>query len=93
MQSYDAAAVIDRGVRETGGKLDDMAAVARAIRKGTVDSPRGTLKFNVNGMLIQSYWRLTVVKGPEGRPIIRGGEQILERPDSHWEQCPSNMRI
>lgn len=93
VQSYDSAAAIDRGVRETGGKLNDMAAVARAIRKGTIESPRGTLKFNVNGMLVQPYWRLTVVRGADGKPVIRGGEKIMERPDSHWQQCPPNMRI
>jgi branched-chain amino acid transport system substrate-binding protein len=80
-------------VQAVGGKLDDMAAVARAIRKGTMDSPRGTIKFNVNGMLIQPYWRLNVVKGADGKPIMKGAEEIMQRPDSYWEKCPAANRI
>ena len=58
-----------------------------------MDSPRGMIKFNVNGMLIQPYWRLSVVKGPDGKPMIRGGEKLMERPDSHWENCPADQRL
>jgi branched-chain amino acid transport system substrate-binding protein len=93
VQSYDAPELIAKGVKATGGKLDDMAAVAKAIRKGTMDSPRGTIKYNVNGMVIQPYWRLNVVKGADGKPVIKGGEQIMLRPDAYWEKCPANMRI
>ncbi len=93
VQSYDAPALIAKGVQATGGKLDDMAAVAKAIRKGGMDSPRGQIKYNVNGMLIQPYWRLNVIKGADGRPEIKGAEQIMMRPDSFWEKCPANMRI
>ena len=93
VQTYDSPGLIARGVEATGGKLDDMAAVARAIRKGTIDSPRGTIKFNVNGMVIQPYWRLNVIKGPDGKPVMQGAEKIMERPDSYWEKCPANMRI
>ncbi len=93
VQSYDAPELIAKGVKATGGKLDDMAAVAKAIRKGTMDSPRGTIKYNANGMVIQPYWRLNVVKGADGKPVIKGGEQIMLRPDAYWEKCPANMRI
>jgi len=93
VQTYDAPGLIAQGVKATGGKIDDMAAVARAIRKAGMDSPRGHIKFNVNGMLIQPYWRLNVVKGADGKPLIKGGEQIMMRPDSYWEKCPANMRI
>lgn len=93
VQAYDAPELIAKGLRATGGKLDDMAAVAKAIRKGVMDSPRGQIKFNVNGMLIQPYWRLNVVKGADGKPEMKGAEQIMLRPDSFWEKCPANMRI
>lgn len=93
VQSYDAPGLIVKGLKATGGKTNDMAAVARAIRKGTLDSPRGTLKFNVNGMLLQPYWRLNVVAGPDGKPVIKGGEKILDHKDAYWQKCPANMRI
>jgi branched-chain amino acid transport system substrate-binding protein len=93
VQSYDAPGLIAKGLKATGGKTDDMAAMAKAIRKGTMDSPRGSIKFNVNGMLIQPYWRINVVKGADGKPTLKGGEQIMMKPDAYWEKCPANMRI
>lgn len=93
VQSYDAPELIAKGLKATGGKTGDMAAVAKAIRKGVMESPRGTIKYNVNGMVIQPYWRLNVVKGADGKPVIKGGEQIMLRPDAYWEKCPANMRI
>ncbi len=93
VQTYDAARLIDVGVKAVGGKVDDMAAVAKAIRSGKIDSPRGMIPFNVNGMVIQPYWRLNVVAGPDGKPVIKGGEKIMERPDSYFEKCPANMRL
>lgn len=93
MTSYDALGVIVRGVKAVNGKLDDMQAVARAIRTGPFESVRGTLKFNANGFPIQPFWKLEVVKGSDGKPVIRGVDKIMERPDSYVDQCPPNRRI
>jgi branched-chain amino acid transport system substrate-binding protein len=93
VQSYDSAGAIARGMQAVGGKTDDMAAVAKAIRSGTLDSPRGTLKYNVNGFVIQPYWKLEVVKAADGKPRVRGVEKIFERPDSYFEKCPAANRI
>jgi branched-chain amino acid transport system substrate-binding protein len=93
VQSYDAPELIVKGLKATGGKLDDMAAVAKAIRTGQIDSPRGTIKFNVNGMVMQPYWRLNVVKGSDGKPVIKGAEKLVDHKDAYWEKCPANMRI
>ncbi|MCW5772374.1 MAG: ABC transporter substrate-binding protein [Rhodospirillaceae bacterium] len=93
VQSYDAVGVIAQGVKAVGGKLGDMAAVARAIRKHGMDSPRGHIRFNVNGMLIQPYWRLNVVKGPGPIPVVKGAEKLMERPDAYWQKCPADRRI
>jgi branched-chain amino acid transport system substrate-binding protein len=91
--AYDSAIAIANGMRATGGKHDDMAAVARAIRKAPFVSPRGTLRFNVNGFLVQPYWRLEVLKGSDGAVVIRGREKLMEAPDVHWPQCPEKSRI
>jgi branched-chain amino acid transport system substrate-binding protein len=93
VQSYDAPELIAKAMKAVGGKTDDMGAVAKAIRKGTMDSPRGTIKYNVNGMVMQPYWRLNVVKGADGKPTIKGAEKILDHKDAYWEKCPANMRI
>ncbi len=93
VQSYDGPELIVKGVTATGGKLDDMSAVVKAIRKGTIDSPRGTIRYNHNGFVIQPYWRLTVVKGADGKPLIKGGEKIMERPDAYGDKCPADKRV
>jgi len=93
VQSYDAPELIAKAMKAVGGKTDDMAAVAKAIRKGTMDSPRGTIKYNVNGMVEQPYWRLNVVKGDDGKPVIKGADKIMDHKDAYWEKCPANMRI
>ena len=91
--AYDAATAIDAGVKATGGKTDDMAAVARAIRKGTLSSPRGDLKYNHNGFLIQPYYEQEVIKQADGKLWIKGGQAIFSRPDSYGDQCPAANRL
>lgn len=93
VQSYDAPDLIAKAMKAVGGRTNDMAAVARAIRTGVMDSPRGTIKYNVNGMVMQPYWRLSVVKGADGKPAIKGVEKIMDHKDAYWEKCPAKMRI
>ena len=91
--AYDAPGLIAAGMKAAGGKTGDMAAVARAIRKSTFESPRGTLRYNVNGFLIQPYWRVEVMKGADGKPAIKAVERLGERTDPHWKKCPADKRV
>jgi branched-chain amino acid transport system substrate-binding protein len=91
--AYDAPGLIAAGLKAVDGKTGDMAAVARAIRKGGVDSPRGALRYNVNGFLIQPYWRVQVLKGADGKPAIKAVENLGERKDPHWQKCPAEKRV
>ncbi len=93
MTSYDTVGVIANGVKAVNGKLGDMKMVARAIRQGTFHSVRGDLKFNVNGFPIQPFWKLEVVKGPDGKPLIVGRSKIVQRRDSYYQKCPAKRRI
>jgi branched-chain amino acid transport system substrate-binding protein len=92
MTSYDSVGVIVDAVKAAGGKLDDMKAVARAVRTGSFRSLRGDLKFNANGFPIQPFWKLEVVKGPDGKPRIEGKAKIMERPDDYVKECPPDKR-
>lgn len=58
------------------------------MRKSKLDSPRGALGFNFNGFLVQPYWRITVEAGADGKPFLKAGEKIMERPDSYGNGCP-----
>jgi branched-chain amino acid transport system substrate-binding protein len=91
--AYDAVAPLARGLQAVGGKLDDLAALAKAIRQGPFESVRGDLKFNVNGFPTQPMWKLEVRKGADGKPFFKGIEKIIEHPDAYAEKCPANMRI
>ncbi|MCW5774674.1 MAG: ABC transporter substrate-binding protein [Rhodospirillaceae bacterium] len=91
--AYDAVAPLARGLEAVKGKLDDLAALARAIRKGPFQSVRGDLKFNVNGFPIQPFWKMQVVKGADGKPAFKAIEKIIEQPDTYAAKCPANMRI
>jgi len=91
-QGYDGARAIADAMRKLGGKTDDPPAIARSIRKSGLASVRGDLKYNVNGFPIQPYWKIEVVKGPDGKPLKRGTEMVFVRPDSLWEKCPVDKR-
>lgn len=92
-QAYDAPAVIAAAVKATGGKVDDTAALAKAMRKAPIESVRGTLKFNVNGFPIQPFYKAVVVKGGDGKIGLKIESKIWERPDSMGEKCPADKRI
>lgn len=91
--AYDAATAIDSGVKAVGGKVEDMAAVAKAIRTGTLSSPRGDIKYNHNGFLIQPYYEQEVIKQADGKLWLKGGQMIFNRADVHGDRCPAANRL
>ncbi len=92
-QAYDAPGVIAAGVKAAGGKVDDAAALAKAMRKAPIASVRGDLKFNVNGFPIQPFYKAVVVKGADGKIGLKTDGKIWERPDTMSEKCPADKRI
>ncbi len=59
---YDTAQLIDGAVRDIGGKLEDKAALQRALTAANFPSVRGKFRFNTNHMPIQSFYLREVVK-------------------------------
>jgi branched-chain amino acid transport system substrate-binding protein len=92
-QAYDAPGVIAAAVKAVGGKVDDAAALAKAMRTAPIDSVRGTLKYNVNGFPIQPFYKAVVVKGADGKIGLKIEGKIWERADSNTEKCPADKRI
>ena len=92
-QAYDAPGVIAGAVTKLGGKVDDTAALAKAMRTAPIDSVRGTLKFNVNGYPIQPFYKAEVVKGSDGKLGLKIQSKIWERPDTNTDKCPPDKRI
>ncbi len=92
-QSYDAPGLIAAAVKATGGKVDDTAALARAMRTAPLASVRGDLKYNVNGFPIQPFYKAVVVKRADGKIGVKTEGKIWERADTNTPKCPADRRI
>lgn len=93
-QAYDGARIIAAGLKATGGKFADGAALARAIRKAKFPSVRGPFAYNVNGMPIQNFYLREVVKGADGKAaIVTRGAIFRNYKDAYWEKCPADKRL
>jgi branched-chain amino acid transport system substrate-binding protein len=89
-QGYDAALLINAAVRDTKGKLEDRAAVRKALQAAKFESVRGPFKFNTNQYPIQNYYVRVVGNNPNGGGLINKsfGEPILrERGDAYVQDC------
>ena len=92
-QSYDAARLLAATLKAQGGKIDDVVALMKAMRKTPYESTRGTYTYNVNGVPIQNFYRLDVVRGADGKAeIVTRGVVAEKYRDSHWEKCPADKR-
>jgi branched-chain amino acid transport system substrate-binding protein len=92
-QSYDAPRLIAAAVKSVGGKVDDVGALMKAMRKVSYPSLRGPYKYNVNGFPIQNFYKVEVIKGADGKPtIVNRGLVTTEHKDSYWEKCPADKR-
>ena len=88
-QGYDAARLIDAAVRDSKGKLDDKAAVRKALEAAKFESVRGSFKFNNNHFPIQDYYMRVVTKDAQGRITNRtlGGPVLKAHADAYAGKC------
>lgn len=87
-QGYDAAKLIDAAVRDSKGKLDDKAAVRKALEAAKFDSVRGAFKFNTNHFPIQDYYLRVVTKNAQGKVTNRTlGTVFKNQPDAYVGSC------
>jgi branched-chain amino acid transport system substrate-binding protein len=87
-QGYDAARLMDAAVRDARGKLDDKAAVRKALEAAKFDSVRGAFKFNTNHFPIQDYHLRLITKDAQGRITNRTEGTIFKsHPDAYAGTC------
>jgi len=87
-QGYDAARLMDAAVRDVKGKLDDKAALRKAIAAARFDSVRGAFKFNTNGYPIQDYYLRVITKDAQGRITNRTlGTVFKNHADAYVGEC------
>jgi len=92
-QAYNAPRLIAAALKSVNGKIDDVEALMKAMRKVTFPAARGPYQYNVNGFPIQSFYKAEVIKGSDGKPaIVNRGAVLTNAKDSYWEKCPADKR-
>jgi branched-chain amino acid transport system substrate-binding protein len=87
-QGYDAARLIEAAVRDSKGKLDDKAAVRKALEAAKFDSVRGAFKFNSNHFPVQDYYLRVITKDAKGRVTNRTlGTVFKAHSDAYAASC------
>lgn len=88
VQGYDAALLIDLGIRGANGDLGDHDAIRAAMRTAAIDSPRGGFSFNVNHNPIQNYYKREVIADENGEPKIVTREVVFRgHKDAYAGEC------
>jgi branched-chain amino acid transport system substrate-binding protein len=87
-QGYDTAMLVDGAIRDVGGRIEDKAAVRKALQNANFKSVRGAFKFNQNHYPIQDYYLREVVKDDKGRITNRTVSKIMSaQTDPFAAQC------
>ncbi len=87
-QGYDALMLMDAAVRDAKGRVEDKAAMRRALEAANFKSVRGAFKFNRNHFPIQSYYLRQVVKDDKGRLVNKTvGTIFADHPDAYVAAC------
>jgi len=88
-QSYDAIALLDGALKQTGGNTANRDALRAALRKADFKSVRGDFKFNNNQFPIQTFYLQETVKDAGGVFTVRTIEPVLTaHQDPHHGKCP-----
>jgi len=86
-QSYDAALLLDAGIKAVGGKIEDKESLRAAFRKADFRSVRGAFKYNTNHFPIQSFYLRQVVKEGADLKLVSRGLVFSEHADVYAKDC------
>jgi branched-chain amino acid transport system substrate-binding protein len=87
-QGYDTAQAIGAALAGTGGNVSDTAAFRKAMLPANFESVRGKFRFGPNQSPIQDWYALQVVRGADGKLVMRTGEKVLsDRGDAYSAEC------
>lgn len=88
-QGYDTALAIAAALKDDGGTVDNADAFRKAMLKADFHAVRGSFKFGNNQFPIQDWWGLQVVKGPDGKPMLKTETKIFtDKGDAYSHLCP-----
>lgn len=87
-QGYDAALMMDGAVRDVKGKVEDKAALQKALEAKRFKSVRGDFKFNTNHYPVQNYYLRVIGKDMQGRVTNKTmGTIFTNHADAYVSQC------
>ena len=87
-QGYDAALLIDAAVRDSKGKLEDKAAVRKALEAAKFASVRGPFRFNSNHYPVQDYYLRLIRQDGQGRVTNKTmGTIFTQHADAYVGEC------
>jgi len=86
-QTYDAAALIDSGLKAVNGDMSKKAELRKALEKADFKSVRGNFKFGPNHMPVQNFYLQDVVKDGEDYRLKTVATIVENDQDKHWQKC------
>ena len=87
-QAYDAAQLIDSGLKKTGGATEDKMALRKAFEAADFNSVRGDFRFNINHFPIQDYYLVRAIQRKDGAFVTEVVEKVLnDHGDSYASKC------
>jgi len=91
-QGYDTGMLIDGAIRDLKGKIENKAALRKALEAARFNSVRGGFKFGANHYPVQDYYLRVVRKDDQGRITNRTLNKIFENkvdPYAHLCKMPA----
>ena len=87
-QGYDTAMLMDAGVRGVKGKVENRAALMKAMKTVKARSVRGDYKIGANGYPVQNYYLRVIGKDAQGQIVNKTmGTIFANHADAYGKEC------
>jgi branched-chain amino acid transport system substrate-binding protein len=86
-QTYDAAALIDSGLKAVKGDMSNKDALRKALEKADFKSVRGNFKFGPNHVPIQNFYLQDAVKDGDEYRLKTVATIVENDQDKHFQKC------
>jgi len=87
-QGYDTALLMDAAIKQVGGKIENKAALRKALETVKAPTTRGEYRFGPNHYPIQSYYLREVVKNADGSVSNKYVAKVADKlADAYVAEC------
>ncbi|WP_249115599.1 ABC transporter substrate-binding protein [Azoarcus sp. L1K30] len=87
-QGYDTAMLMDAAVKAVGGKIEDKAALRKALETVKAPTTRGEYRFGNNHYPVQDYYLREVVRNADGTVSNKYVGKVMEKhADAYAQDC------